>query len=346
MLAAVTFLYKRILPVSPTTVVLTFLVVVLLASAYWGARLAVVLAITAAAAFNFFFLPPYGTFAVADPQNWIELLAFLITALFASNLAERARKESQERERAVEELAKAEAAQETERLRSALLDSLTHEFRTPLTGIKAGVTSLLSGHELKIEETRELLTVINEETDRLNRMVGEAAAMAQLDARMFTLDLHPNDMAEVIESALHDSRITSHQHRIENACRETLPPVRADFERIREAFVHLLENAEKYSAPGSPIRIWTERDGDFVVARVEDHGAGIDPREQSLIFDKFYRGRSQRFNARGTGMGLAIVKAIVEAHGGEVTVESERGKGSIFSIRLPIAHGSTMGLNQ
>ena len=341
-LAGVTILYKYILHVGVTTVALTFLVVVLLASAYWGVRLAVVLAITAAGAFNFFFLPPYGTFAVADPQNWVELFAFLITALVASNLSERARREARERERAVEELAKTEALQENERLRSALLESLTHEFRTPLTGIKAGVTSLLSGYELEESESRELLTVINEETDRLNRMVGEAAEMAQLDARMFKLDLHPLDMEDVIDSALADPRVARQRARFKRTPVDQLPPVTVDFERMREALIHLMENAEKYSTPGSPIRISTELKGDSVVTSIADQGEGIELEERNLIFDKFYRGRSQRYKARGTGMGLAIVKAIVEAHEGSVTVDSEAGKGSVFSISLPAAVKSSM----
>jgi K+-sensing histidine kinase KdpD len=334
-LAGVISIYKQVLHVSPTTVALTFLVVVLLASAFWGLRLAVVLAIAAAAAFNFFFLPPYGTFAISDPQNWIELVAFLITALVASNLSERARREARERERAVEELAKTEALQENERLRSALLDSLTHEFRTPLTGIKASVTSLLSEHEMAPTEARELLTVIDEEADRLNRMVGEAAEMAKLDARMFTLDLQSNDIVEVLESAASDARVLSPEHPVVMETEGDPPQVKFDFERMREALIHVLENAVKYSTPGTPIRVSLASEENSVVIGIKDSGEGIDPQELSQIFDKFYRGRNQHYKARGTGMGLAIVKAIVEAHGGRISVESQLGKGSVFSISLP-----------
>ena len=322
-LAAVTVFYRRLFPVNPTTVALTFLVLVLFASA-WGFRIALITAFAATALFNFFFLPPVGTFTIADPQNWIALFSFLITAVVASNLAERARRQTElarerrleverlyalsqqlltsdntahlfnrlpnqltqtfgaqgaalvvsgrdtvyrsdpdlnfdtelllranargeisetesasyvplrigvrpagalaivgqklsretleaigsligiaaERTRALEELGDTRAAQESEKLRSALLDSVTHEFRTPLTSIKASVTALQEENTLDAAQQRDLLSVINEETDRLNRLVGEAAEMAQLDAHMVRLQRTVRKPKDVIEAAL------------------------------------------------------------------------------------------------------------------------------------------------
>jgi two-component system sensor histidine kinase KdpD len=460
---AIVFFYKRVVAINPTTVGFTLLVAVLLTSTYWGLRFAIYLALIATAAFNFFFLPPYGTFTIADPQNWIALFSFLVTALVASNISERARREAEqarirrqeaerlytlsqqlltaenavrllnsipafvadtfglgavgllvsgkdtvyrsspaapidgeqlrsivvrgepittsdiayvplrigvrtsgalaviggqlsretldaigslvgiaiERARAVEELTKREALQESERLKSALLDSVTHEFRTPLTGIKASVTSLLSEYELGDDQRRELLTVIDEEADRLNRLVGEAAEMAQLDSHMFKLDLQRHSIREVIDAALQDARLPLQQHEVEIDVPESLPEARFDFDRIREVLLHLLENAGKYSPAGTPVRISAEmRDGDIVTS-VADRGPGIDPFEQSLIFDKFYRGRNQRYAARGTGMGLAIAKVIVEAHGGTIGLVSQLGQGSVFSFTLPTTLPST-----
>lgn len=446
------------LHVNPTTVALMFLVAVLLASAYWGLRYAVVLAAGATAAFNFFFLPPIKTFTIADPQNWVALFAFLITALVASNLAERARREAErakqrrrdverlydlsqrllasenvlelmnalpmyvqetfsvgsvavmaadhatvyrssleavfdetvlrstllrgepitqggvsyvplrlgmrtvgalgvtgddlsretldalgslaglaiERARALEALSKNRAEQEHERLRTALLDSVTHEFRTPLTSIKASVTTLLSGAALDELGSRELLTVIDEETDRLNRLVGEASEMAQLDAGMFKLDLQPHSIRDALEPALLDATPSLENHPVEVFASETLPKVRMDVQRIREVLMHLLENAGKYSDPGVPIKVSSEVNGDKLVTSVADRGPGIDSFEQSLIFEKFYRGQHQRYTAPGTGMGLAIAKVIVEAHGGAIGVVSQLGSGSVFSFSLPI----------
>lgn len=456
--AAITAAYHQLLHVNPTTVALTFLVLVLLTSTFWGFRLACVLAVLATAAFNFFFLPPVGTFTIADPQNWVALIAFLITALVASNLSERARREAEqanrrrreverlyafsqalltnenvpellntiparvtstfglagaallveskdtvyrsspditfdsgtlrttiirgeltardnvsyiplrigirttgalavmdntlsretmeaigsligialERVRAVEEVTKTRAEQESERLRSALLDSVTHEFRTPLTSIKASVTSLLAEYQLDAGQRTELLTVINEESDRLNRLVGEAAEMARLDAGMFKLDKRPASIRNAIDAALTDAQLALQPHPIEVQVADDLPPVPMDFDQIREVIMHLVENAAKYSEPDAPIRVTAATDNSQLMVSVADHGSGIDSMEQALIFDKFYRGRNQRYTTGGTGMGLAICKVIVESHGGRIGVVSQPGSGSVFSFTLPL----------
>ena len=460
-IAAITAAAFR-LHVNQTTVALMFLVLVLLTSAYWGLRYAVVLALCATAAFNFFFLPPFGTFTIADPQNWIALFAFLVTALVASNLAERARREAEgaeqrrreverlyglsqrllasdnvlellnalpkyvqetfsvgsvvamaaghpavyrssldaafeesvlrstllrgepitqggvsyvplrlgmrtvgalgvagadlsratfdalgslaglaiERARALEALSKNRAEQEHERLRTALLDSVTHEFRTPLTSIKASVTTLLSGGDLDDSGRRDLLAVIDEETDRLNRLVGEAAEMAQLDSGMFKLDLQSHPVQDALNPALEDARGALENHPVEVELPSDLPQVRMDVQRIREVLMHLLENAGKYSGSGVPIKVTSELRGDRVAINVADRGPGIDSFEQSLIFEKFYRGQNQRYMAPGTGMGLAIAKVIVEAHGGTIGVVSQLGSGSVFSFSLPVDSGA------
>ena len=246
-----------------------------------------------------------------------------------------------ERARALEALSRNRAEQEHERLRSALLDSVTHEFRTPLTSIKASVTTLLSGATLHEQARRELLTVIDEETDRLNRLVGEAAEMAQLDAGMFKLDLQPHFIWDALEPALQDAKPSLESHPVElPPANQALPKVRMDVQRIREVFMHLLENAGKYSDPGVPIKVTSEVNGDWLVTSVADRGPGIDSFEQSLIFEKFYRGRHQRYSAPGTGMGLSIAKVIVEAHGGMISVVSQMGSGSVFSFTLPLDKSS------
>ena len=459
---AIVFAYHIVITVNPTTAALTFLVGVLVISAKWGLRPAVFMALFSTLAFNYYSLPPVGTLTIADPQNWVALFAFLMTAIIASQLAERARREAQsanerrgeaerlykfsqqllssdnvaellnaipryivecfgveaaaislanradiyrsdiardvldrhdlqlvcmrgepkidverrvvfmplrmgvrvvgsmgvsggplsretlealstliaiavERAGAVEKLSKTEAARESEQLRSALLDSVTHEFRTPLTAIKASVTSLLSSPGLDEAQRLELLTVINEESDRLNRLVGEAAEMAQLDAHKVELQLGAHFIELAVTDAVEKSKTILGQHPVKIVLLDNLPAVRMDVDRISEVIAQLLENAAKYSPPDSPIYITGEAQNQRLMISIADRGPGIDDFEQALIFEKFYRGRNQRLQVQGTGMGLAIAKAIVEAHGGAIGVTSQLGHGSVFYFTLPLA---------
>jgi two-component system sensor histidine kinase KdpD len=240
-----------------------------------------------------------------------------------------------ERAGTVEKLTKTEAARESDRLRSVLLDSVTHEFRTPLTAIKASAETLLSDVELEGSQRKDLLTVINEESDRLNRLIGEAAEVAQLDSHQVQLQLEPHHIKEAVDSAISQSRQALHDYEVHISIPEHLPLIPMDVERIREVLIHLLDNAAKYSRAGSSIQITAElRDGE-VVTSVADHGPGIEDVEQDMIFEKFYRGRNQRMTVQGTGMGLAIARAIVELHGGKIGVTSQVGRGSLFYFSLP-----------
>ena len=462
LVSLIVFIYFKYIHVNPTTVALTFLLASLVVAAAWGMAYAVPMSILAALCFNFFFLPPIGTFTIADTQTWVALAAFLFTAIIASQLSERARRETRaakarrieverlytfsqqllitdnilellksipayivetfgvehaaihigdkdkiyrsgaeteplsdaqlrevsargeivldfakkycfvplrigvrrmgslgmsgnvlsretlealgslvaiavERAGAVDTLMRAEASRESERLRSALLDSVTHEFRTPLTSIKASITSLRTSLGMSDEARQELLAVIEEETDRLNRLVGEAVEMAQLDAHEVKLDLKPHPIREAIDAALEDSKAAIGNHPVQVRLGDGLPPALMDVAWIKKVLQHLLENAAKYSPETAPIFVSSETRNDRLITSVADRGVGIDDLERSMVFDKFYRGQSQRYRVQGTGMGLAIVKAIVEAHEGRIEVTSQLGQGSVFSFGLPIA---------
>ena len=453
--------YKHVLPVNPTTVALSFLLAILAVSTVWGIAVSVFMSVVAMLAFNYYFLPPIGTFTVADPQNWVALFAFLVVSVLASHLSTRARQEAKdasqrrreieklyafsqgllesgnviqllnripsqivdifevgaaalllaekqkiyrsgpvipqldletlkamvireeplvdaanslcfvpvrlgirpigslgisgstpsrqtleaigtliavaiERARAIEQLGLTEAAREGERLRTALLDSVTHALRTPLTSIKASVTNLLSNSSVTNLQRQELLTIINEETDRLNRLVGEAGEMARLDAGEVELHLESRPIEDVIKAALNQSKLTLGARLVRVQVPAGLPNVNVDLVRAREALVHLIENANQYSPADRPITITAEAAPDFIVTSVADRGAGIDDLEQNLIFEKFYRGKDQRYLVQGTGMGLPIAKAIIEAHGGTMSLTSQRGQGSVFSFTLPV----------
>jgi two-component system sensor histidine kinase KdpD len=244
-----------------------------------------------------------------------------------------------ERARAVEQLGQTEAAREGERLRTALLDSVTHALRTPLTSIKASVTNLLSNPNVSEKQRAELLTIVNEETDRLNRLVGEAGEMARLDAGEVELNLAPNSIGDVVHTALEQTATLLGAREVRIKIPENLPNVSVDLKRVTDALVQLIDNAHRYSPPDQPITISAETAGDFVVTSVADRGAGIDEQEQALIFEKFYRGKDQRFLVQGTGMGLPIAKAIIEAHRGTISLTSQRGHGSVFSFTVPIDRG-------
>jgi len=465
-MSVVILVYSKWLHVNPTTVGFTFLLIVLIVSAIWGLRYAIFVALLATAGYNYFFLPPLYQFTIADPQNWVALFAFLFTAVVASELSERARREAAEsnqrrseverlyafsqqllvsdnvfgllnvipkyivdcfgvtgaamfvegkqesyffdpasqslfpveqlkaisgrgepvldreqricymplrmgvrsvgaiglagcdlsretleaigslaaiaieRANTVETLTRTEAARESDRLRSILLDSVTHEFRTPLTSIKASAETLLADvqndkAQLDKSQRADLLTVINEESDRLNRLVGEAAEVAQLDSHQLEFHFEQHSIRDAIDLAMQQSRTALQGHAVDVKIPDNLPPIKMDVARISEVLVHLLENASKYSPPGTPIHVVAElRLGGEVVTSVADHGPGIDDIEQDMIFEKFYRGRSQRSSIQGTGMGLAIAKAIIELHGGTIGVRSQVGRGSVFFFTL------------
>jgi two-component system, OmpR family, sensor histidine kinase KdpD len=224
---------------------------------------------------------------------------------------------------------------EADQLRTAIVDSVTHEVRTPLTSIKASVTALLTNSRLQPSQRNDLLIVINEEADRLNRLVGEAMETAQLDAGV-KLDLKPHLIAEIIDAARTECRTLLGQRSISVQLQQVLPAARADLKLAKKALMQLLENAAKYSPADEPIAIEAELTGGFLRTSVADRGSGIDDSEQTLIFEKFYRGKDHRYSVQGTGMGLPITVGIIKAHGGSLWVTSRRGHGCTFSFTLPI----------
>jgi two-component system sensor histidine kinase KdpD len=461
--AGITEFFRSALPhVNQTTVALFFLLAILAVSAVWGMAVSVLMSVAAILSFNYFFLPPVGTFTVSDPQNWVALFAFLVTSITGSRLSSRIRHEADianrrrreiehlyafsqkllgegnviqlmnaipnhivdafetgaaslfladkqkfyrsgygtlqleeqqlrmayereepyvdtargfcygpvrlgmksigsfgisgapptrqtleavgtllgiaiERARAVEQLSRTEADRQSERLKSALLDSITHNFRTPLTSIKASVTSLLSRHPPQDHQRHELLEIMNEECDRLNKLVEDASEMSQLEAGEIELQFRAVPVGELVDAALSTCKTSLASREVRLQIPDGIPSVRADLARAKEVLAHLLENANLYSAKNTPIVVSAENGGNFVTFGVADRGPGIDTMEQGLIFDKFYRGKEQRSVIQGTGMGLPISKAIIEAHGGTISVTSQLNHGSVFTFTLPVA---------
>lgn len=241
-----------------------------------------------------------------------------------------------ERARAIEQVGKIEALRESEHLKSALLDAITHEFRTPLTAMKISVTGMLSDLNFDREQCRDLLAMIDEGCDRIDQLVDEVSQMSRLESGDVRLELAPHTVGELIDAALADCRSVLGSRPIERRIANEEVPIRADLTWATKILVHLLMNANLYSTPDAPIAIRAETGKGFVFFHVADCGPGIDAAELSRIFEKFYRGKEHRCRLQGTGMGLPIAKAITEAHGGTMTAVSKPGEGSIFTFSLPI----------
>jgi two-component system sensor histidine kinase KdpD len=240
---------------------------------------------------------------------------------------------SLERVRTEESASRAEAARQSEEFKSTLLDAIAHEFKTPLTSIKAASTSMLSDRQSLTPQFRELATIINEETDRLSVLVTEAVRMAQIDAGKVRLHREPLDMGELIHRviSLFASRTEGRDVRVSVSA--GLAPVCADRDLVSLALRQLVDNALKYSPPGSSIEISAGAEDHRVIVKVHDSGPGIPEQERERVFDKFYRRVTN--NIPGTGLGLYIAREIARAHGGEVWIEGDPGTGSEFRVALP-----------
>ena len=243
-----------------------------------------------------------------------------------------------ERARAVEQLSETEAERQGERLKSALLDSIAHDFRTPLTAIKAAATDLLASTGRDPQQLKELLTIVNEECDRLNHLVEEAAEMAKLESGEFELHLQPVAVSTLVEAALGHLRTALGDRRIIVNADEELSLVRVDRELAKDILVQLVDNANLYSKKEHPITITAEETGDMVTISVADRGPGIDPFEQGLIFDKFYRAAQTETGTTGGGLGLAICRGFLDVMDGTIEAANRDDRvGAVFVITLPAA---------
>ena len=352
--------------VNPTTVALTFLLLVLFLATAWGPNPAVLASVLAASSFNYFFLPPVGTFAISDPHNWVAIIAFLLTAVTVGQLSARAKQRTEEAEvgkreieRLYEELrdaferaSHAEALRQSEKLKSALLDAVTHDLRTPLTSIKASITTLLDevrgrtdGNQLVAlddESKIEMMEVIDEESDRLNRFIGGLIELARIEAGEMHLRRRWGTVDEITSAALQRAEPITRGHDVEVNIESDLPVVRVDERAVSEVVYTLVDNAAKYSPKGTTIRITAQRyDDGMIKMTVEDRGEGVAVDLRERVFDKFFRatrdGDISTHRPSGTGMGLAIAKGIVEAHQGKIWIESgSGGKGTRVVFTLPI----------
>ena len=239
-----------------------------------------------------------------------------------------------ERARAQELAHQVEAARRSEQLRTTLLDAMAHEFKTPLTAIKAATTALLADPGQSGESRCELLTIADEEAEHLKELIDDAIEMARLDNAQIDLNLEMSDPDEVVRQAVASMQTEIASRRVRVACEAGAGDIAIDRRLFRLAVRQLRNNALKYSWPQSPITIRVGRSEDSIAIEVSNRGAAIPPEEQPRIFERFYRGASVKEQIPGSGLGLSIAARIVEAHRGELTVASAAGE-TVFRIRLP-----------
>ncbi len=350
--------------INPTTVALAYLLIVVFVATAWGPRPAILASLFGVACFNFFFIPPLHTFTVAEPENWIALLAFLITAITVGQLSAQARRRAaeanaarreveglyQELQNSFEQASQTKALKQSERLKSALLDAVTHDLRTPLTSIKASVTTLLDDQNsndsvnaamrLTSESRHEMLEIIDEEADRLDRFVEDLMVLARIEAGEMQLRREWGSLEEIVTAAINRATPLTRNHRIERHIDNELPSVRVDERAMAEVAYVLLDNAVKYSPPGTVIRLDARpTEEGRIKLTIEDQGPGIPAELRERVFDKFFRAMRDGDSAAqkpGTGMGLAIAKGIVEAHGGKIWIEDgQESKGTRVIVLLP-----------
>ena len=457
-IAALTYAGFRVFPINATTQGFLYIIAILSIATGWGLSEAIVASVLAMLCLNYYFLPPIGTFTIADPQNWTALVTFLITAITASRLSATARRRSLEvlerqqeverlyalsrailltepsvsmakevaghiaqtfaapavvlytradhmfyragpeefpgldeqlrqaavegtrfntdrswitairlggepigsvgmsgvdlsdsaleslanlaaigleRARAQEAANKAEVSRQSDELKSTLLDAIAHEFQTPLTTIKAATSALLAQREPAPGQRADLIHLVDEEAQRLSRLVSDAIRMARIEAGTIRLHLEPTAVSALVESVLSEKRAALEERPVTVNIPTDLPCLRVDPELIAMAMRQLIDNAVKYSEPPAGVDIAARSEDGHVVLSVRDHGQGIPPAELTHIFEKFYRGRQSRGQISGAGLGLAIARAVIEAHGGRIWAESPAGQGTKIQIELP-----------
>jgi two-component system sensor histidine kinase KdpD len=332
--------------INPTTTALIYLVFVVVVATFFESRAALAASLLAAFSFNYFFLPPYHTLNIAEPQNWVALAVFLTVAITVGQLSAAANRRRTEAERlyaeleaAFEKASETEALERSEKLKSALLDAVTHDLRTPLTSIKASVTMLIEEELREPAESTldragrsELLEVINEETDRLNTLVESMVKLARIEAGDQKWRRSQVSAQEIIVTAARGAKSIRSTHKVKSDVEPGLPMLSIDSRATVEAVVNLLDNAAKYSPPGTTIYIGAQKTDGGVRFYVEDEGPGIPQSKRETIFERFHRSNGY---AGGLGVGLAIVRGIVEGQGGRIWVESSK-KGARFVFDLPV----------
>ena len=341
---AVVFVTAAIAELKPYVPVLSlgvlYVFAVLPVAVFWGIWLAVLVSVASMLAFNWFFLPPTHTFQLSDGANWLALAVYLVTAIVVSALAASARRraelaELREREAAAlaGEVLEAEALRRSDAIKTAVLHAVSHDLRSPLTAIVAA-SSVLANPELVLADADrvELISTIRSEAERLDRIVGNLLDLSRLDGGVAAPhpELWPPE--ELVGRAVEE--LGPEAERVTADIDADAPPVRVDAVQIERVLVNLLDNALKFSPPGTPVQVRAEeRDGELLI-HVIDQGPGVAAGEREAVFEPFRRGDGVA--TRGAGLGLAIARGFSEANGARVWAEDDPWGGH-FVLALPAA---------
>jgi two-component system sensor histidine kinase KdpD len=334
---------------NPTIVALAFLLIVLIVAAISTRVVAIAVSLLAFLCFNYFFLPPVGTWTIADPENWVALFTLLAVSLIASHLSALARRRAEEatargdelarvlveRTQLLEERKEAELVRRSAELKSALLASLGHDLRTPLTALMVAANNL-DASWLTGDQRHEQAAIVRTELDRLNRLLNNIVEMARIETN--AVDAEPEWVSplEIVQAAARhaEQALARHQLKIDDTADKML--VRLDPRLTSAALAHVLENAGQYSPPGTTITVTVSIDGEELRMTVRDEGVGIAPGDFDRLFDRSYRGVDARQQRFGSGMGLAITRGLLAAEGGRVWAEPDRPRGAVFTIAVPV----------
>jgi K+-sensing histidine kinase KdpD len=299
--------------------VLLYLLVVVVAAARFGRGPSLVAATVSVLALDFFFIPPYFTFLVSEKRYVLTFAIMLVVSLVTSGLSLRVTREER---------------------RSSLLSALSHDLRTPLAAITGAATTLRDeSAAIDSGQRREMLDTICEEADRLERLVRNLLDMTRLESGALAVTRQWLPLEEIVGSALTRLETQLEGRPVRTDLPADLPLVPVDAVLLEQVFVNLLENAAKYTPPGSPIEIVARASaqGDAVAIEVSDRGPGIDAGDEGRLFEKFVRGRNTgATGSTGAGLGLAICRGVVSVHGGTIGAANRQGGGAVFRMTLPI----------
>jgi K+-sensing histidine kinase KdpD len=338
---AIAFALRSLLPVA--SLALIFVCAVLMVALRSGKAVAAFAALLSALAYNFLFTEPRYTLRIRDAGDVAAVATFFAAALAVGHLASRQREQLVELERSAAKLEAARTAGDTERLRAALLSSVSHDLRTPLAAVIGAATSLATyGETMPPSDRAALVDAIRSEGERLDRYIQNLLDMTRLGSGPLRLERDWAGLDEVVAAASARLRHAVPEAAVETRLEPGLPALFVHAALVEQALFNVLENAARFAPPSTTIRVRSRREGHRVVIDVVDSGPGIAPEERERIFDRFFSGALPAGSGAASragrgGLGLTIVRGMIGAHGGSVVaLAGDDGVGTTIRIALPL----------